>query len=115
MSKSVISPSWVRIGAQAMVGGMTGVEKDVIPFGMVIGNRAWLQGLNIIGLKRRGYDRPTIHALRSAYRDIFEGEGSLVARAEAAAEAYPDVEPVQTMIDFITEDSSRSFCTPRAD
>ncbi len=104
---------WVRIGSQAMVGGMTGVEKDVIPFGMVIGNRAWLQGLNIVGLKRRGYDRPTIHKLRAAYRDIFEGEGSLAARAEAAAPNYADVEPVKAIVDFITHDSSRSFCTPR--
>ena len=100
---------WVRIGSQAMVGGMTGVEKDVIPFGMVIGNRAWLQGLNIVGLKRRGYDRPTIHKLRAAYRDIFEGEGSLAARAEAAAPNYADVEPVKAIVDFITHDSSRSF------
>jgi len=106
---------WARIGTQAMVGGMTGVEKDVIPFGMVIGNRAWLQGLNFVGLKRRGYDRPTIHALRAAYRDIFEGEGSLAERAEAASGKYADVEPVQVIIRFITQDTSRSFCTPRDD
>jgi len=104
---------WSRIGTQAMVGGMTGVEKDVIPFGMAIGNRAWLQGLNFVGLKRRGYDRATIHALRAAYRDIFEGEGSLAERAAAAAGDYADVEPVQTIIKFITTDTSRSFCTPR--
>lgn len=105
---------FVRIGGQAMIGGMTGVEKDVIPFGMVIGNRAWLHGLNIVGLKRRGFDRPTIHALRAAYRDIFDGEGNLASRAETAAPNYVDVEPVQDIIKFITHDSSRSFCTPRA-
>ncbi len=105
---------FVRIGGHAMVGGMTGVEKDVIPFGMVIGNRASLHGLNIVGLKRRGFDRATIHALRAAYRDIFDGEGNLAARADAAAPNYADIEPVQHIISFITHDSSRSFCTPRA-
>lgn len=104
---------FVRIGTQAMVGGMTGLERDLIPFGMAIGDRARLQGLNIVGLKRRGFDKPTIHALRAAYRDIFEGQGNLAARAEAVAETYADVEPAQTLINFITQDSSRSFCTPR--
>ena len=65
---------FVRIGPHAMVGGMSGVEKDVIPFGSVIGNRADLGGLNIIGLRRRGFDRAAIHGLRDAYRAIFYGD-----------------------------------------
>ncbi|MEM0945540.1 MAG: acyl-ACP--UDP-N-acetylglucosamine O-acyltransferase, partial [Pseudomonadota bacterium] len=76
---------FARIGAHAVVGGMTGVEKDVIPYGSVIGNRAFLAGLNLVGLKRRGFDRETIHALRAAYRALFETEGSLADRAEAVA------------------------------
>jgi len=104
---------FVRIGAHAMVGGMTGVEKDVIPFGSVIGNRAELGGLNIVGLKRHGYGRDTIHALRGAYRMIFHGQGALADRAAAAAAAYPEVAPVQAIAEFIRADSSRSFCTPR--
>ncbi len=103
----------VRIGPHAMVGGMTGVEKDVIPFGSVIGNRAELGGLNIVGLRRRGVDRAAIHALREAYRAIFSGEGSLAERAASAAARWPDVAPVQEMTAFILADTARSFCTPR--
>jgi UDP-N-acetylglucosamine acyltransferase len=104
---------FARIGSHAMVGGMTGVEKDVIPYGSVIGNRAWLAGLNLIGLKRRGFDRETIHAIRAAYRAIFNGEGSLNTRAARVAEEYAEVQPVRQITDFILADSSRSFCTPR--
>lgn len=104
---------FVRIGTHAVVGGMTGVEKDVIPFGSVLGDRASLGGLNLIGLKRRGFDRETIHALRNAYRELFEGDGSLTDRAAKIGAKYPSVEPVQQIVSFIEADSSRSFCTPR--
>jgi UDP-N-acetylglucosamine acyltransferase len=104
---------FVRIGAHSMVGGMTGVEKDVIPFGTVIGNRAELGGLNIVGMRRRGFDRETIHAVREAYRAIFHGPGSLHERAAEAGRSHPDVAPVQQIVAFILADSSRNFCTPR--
>ena len=92
---------------------MSGVENDVIPFGSVIGNRASLGGLNLIGLKRRGFDRQTIHALREAYRALFFGEGTLVERAAEVAEKYEGVEPVDEMTAFILSDPGRNFCTPR--
>ena len=104
---------FVRLGAHCMVGGMSGVEKDVIPFGSVLGNRAELGGLNLVGLKRRGFGRETIHAIRSAYRMIFEGAGALADRAAEAARAWPDCAPVQEMTGFILADSARKFCTPR--
>ncbi len=104
---------YVRIGAHSMVGGMSGVEKDVIPFGTVIGNRAELGGLNIIGMRRRGFDRETIRALRDAYREVFYGPGSLHERAAAAGQRHPDAAPVQEMVAFILADTSRNFCTPR--
>lgn len=106
---------FVRIGVGAMVGGMTGVEKDVIPYGMVIGDRAKLAGLNLVGLKRRGVERDEIHALRAAYRTVFHGEGSLAARAEAARAQAGEFPRVRDLLDFITGDTSRSFCTPDAD
>jgi UDP-N-acetylglucosamine acyltransferase len=103
----------VRIGTGAMVGGMSGVEKDVIPFGMVIGDRARLAGLNLVGLKRRGVPHAEIHGVRAAYRDIFESdEGSLAERAARALETYADQPRAREIAAFIAENSARSFCTP---
>lgn len=102
-----------RIGKHAMVGGMAGVEKDVIPFGSVLGNRASLGGLNLIGLKRRGFDRETIQNLRRAYDLLFYGDGVFAERVEAVSDAYADIEPVQEILAFLRAESSRSFCTPR--
>lgn len=103
---------FVRIGRHAMIGGMSGIENDVIPYGSVIGNRARLQGLNVVGLKRRNFDRETIHALRSAYRLMFAPEGTLGERLEDVAEMMKDIEPVMEIVDFIRADSSRSICQP---
>lgn len=103
---------YVRIGKHSMVGGMSGVEHDVIPYGSVMGNRAVLCGLNIIGLKRRGFSREDIHTLRTAYRLLFAQEGTLGERLEDVAEMYKDNEPVMDIIDFIRMDSSRSVCQP---
>ncbi|MEM6679830.1 MAG: acyl-[acyl-carrier-protein]--UDP-N-acetylglucosamine O-acyltransferase, partial [Pseudomonadota bacterium] len=106
---------YVRIGAHAMVGGMTGVERDVIPFGSVLGDRARLGGLNLIGLKRRGFDRETIHGLRAAYDALFaEGaDGALEARVEAMAAAHPGNEAVAEIASFITAGTQRRYCLPR--
>ncbi|MEM1300665.1 MAG: acyl-ACP--UDP-N-acetylglucosamine O-acyltransferase [Pseudomonadota bacterium] len=104
---------FVRIGAHAMVGGMTGVEKDVIPFGSVIGNRAHLGGLNIIGMRRRGFDKSQLHTVREAYKAIFGGAGTLAEKAAAVAENHGDAEAVQEITAFILADTSRHFCTPR--
>ena len=103
----------VRIGAHAFVGGLSGVDRDLIPFGMGLGNRATLAGLNLVGLKRRGFDRSVIEALRAAYATIFEGRGPLAERAAEAAAAFPGVRPVQELAAFIRADSSRHFCLPR--
>ena len=106
---------FVRVGAHAMVGGMTGVERDVIPAGTVTGNRAHLAGLNLTGLKRRDVPKDDIHALRAAYREVFESsEGELIERAEAVRETLPTSGPARDMVDFILADSSRRFCMPVA-
>jgi UDP-N-acetylglucosamine acyltransferase len=104
---------FVRIGKHAMIGGKTGVAEDVIPYGSVIGNRARLSGLNIIGLKRRNFSREDIHILRKAYRLIFAEEGTLAERIQDVAELFPDTEAVRDILDFITADSSRSICQPK--
>lgn len=103
-----------RIGRGAMVGGMSGVTADVIPYGMVIGNRGHLAGLNLVGLKRRGADRQAIHGLRAAYAEIFEtaGGGTLQERAAAVAAARADNPLVAEVAAFIAAESDRSFTLP---
>ncbi len=103
---------FVRIGKHAMVGGMTGVEADVIPFGMVIGNRAHLNGLNIVGLRRRGFSRDDIHTLRNAYRQLFGPEGTLQERLSDVEEQFGSHPVVDEILAFIRAESSRQLCTP---
>jgi UDP-N-acetylglucosamine acyltransferase len=104
---------FVRIGRHAMIGGMSGVENDVIPYGSVMGERARLSGLNIVGLKRRNMSRETIHALRNAYRLLFAQEGTLAERLEDVAELFREETAVMEVIDFIRVDSSRAICQPK--
>jgi len=101
-----------RIGRNAFVGGVTGVPDDVIPYGLVWGDRARLQGLNLIGLKRKGLPRDHIHALRAAFRAIFFGEGSLTKRAHAAGERWKNVSEVGEIVQFILADNKRPICMP---
>ena len=103
---------YVRIGRHVMIGGMSGVENDIIPYGSAVGNRAFLSGLNLVGLKRRGFSRDTIHALRTAYRLLFAQEGSFSERVEDVSCSYTDVEPVMEIIAFIRGDSQRALCQP---
>ena len=103
------------IGQHVMVGGMTGVEHDVVPYAMVMGNRAWISGLNLIGLKRRGFNRETIRALRDAYAMLFAEGGTWLEHIGQVAERYADDTAVRELIDFVQQDSSRGFCRPQAE
>jgi UDP-N-acetylglucosamine acyltransferase len=103
---------FVRIGRHAMIGGMSGIENDVIPYGSVVGNRAHLSGLNLIGLKRRSFSRDTIHDLRRAYRLIFAQEGTQAERLDDVAELFPNIEPVMEIVNFMRIDSNRAICQP---
>ncbi|HVH02762.1 MAG TPA: acyl-ACP--UDP-N-acetylglucosamine O-acyltransferase [Amaricoccus sp.] len=102
----------VRIGRGAMIGGLAGVVADVIPYGSVIGERAHLAGLNLVGLKRRGAGRDDIHGLRAAFGEMFEGEGTLQERAAASAERHAGNPLVREVADFVTTGSARSFTVP---
>jgi UDP-N-acetylglucosamine acyltransferase len=104
---------FVRIGAYSFIGGMSGVENDVIPFGIVLGNRAHLAGLNIVGMKRHNFEREQIHNLRKAYRMLFATEGTLVERLEDVEKMFSDDPHVQRIVNFVKADSSRSLCVPR--
>ncbi|GFZ80300.1 acyl-[acyl-carrier-protein]--UDP-N-acetylglucosamine O-acyltransferase [Elstera cyanobacteriorum] len=104
---------FVRIGKHAMVGGMSGVEGDVIPYGMVMGDRARLSGLNIVGLKRRGFEREEVHALRAAYRLLFAAEGTMAERLEDVSGIMKDNAAITDIVEFIRADSTRAICHPR--
>lgn len=104
---------YVHVGAHAFVGGMTKVEKDVIPFGTVIGNPASLSGINLVGLKRRGFDREAIHRLRAAYRMIFSSEGTLRERVEDAADYFAAEPLVQDVVRFVLDAKDRPLTLPR--
>jgi UDP-N-acetylglucosamine acyltransferase len=106
---------FVRIGEHAIVGGMTGIEFDVIPFGAVLGARAELGGLNIVGLKRRKFSRDAIHSLRRAYRALFFGSGSLAERVDRTAEEYAADNNVQKIVSFIRAGGKRRLTLPRAE
>lgn len=105
---------YCRIGRHAMVGGMSGVENDVIPYGSVLGNRAYLSGLNVVGLKRRNFSRDQIHNLRAAYRLMFAEEGTMSERLADVAEMFRDDAAVMEIVAFIQAVSSRAICQPQA-
>ena len=103
----------VRIGRHAMVGGMSGVEHDVIPFGLVMGDRAALNGLNVVGLKRGGFSRSDIQALQTAYEAIFARNDSMADRLCEIERLFSDNGPVRELLSFIRSESSRALCKPK--
>jgi UDP-N-acetylglucosamine acyltransferase len=103
---------FTRIGRLAMIGGMTGVLKDVIPFGLSIGNRNYLQGLNLIGLRRKKYENQKIMGLDSAYKEIFSSKNLHENLSKINGE-YKDNELVKEVIAFIEKDKKRPICLPQ--
>lgn len=106
---------FVRIGDYAFVGGLAGVEKDLIPYGMAMGKRADLAGLNLVGLKRRNLPRETIHSLRHLYKELFMAEGGTLSTRAAQLAASATSPEEKALLEFIMGDSSRSFCTPASE
>ncbi len=104
---------FVRIGRNAMIGGMSGVEHDVIPYGLVMGDRARLRGLNVVGLKRTGLERENIQRLLDAYEALFESEGSFAERRKKVAQGYGDDEQIGQILDFIDQQSSLGILQPK--
>ena len=104
---------FARVGGHAFIGGLAGVENDVIPYGLALGNRAYLGGLNLVGLKRRGFSREAIHSLRRAYRLLFAQEGTLKERVDDLAQEFPDQPQVQEILAFLQEGGDRTIVTPR--
>lgn len=101
-----------RVGQGAIVGGLAAVTRDVIPYGSVWGNHARLHGLNLIGLKRKGYDKAAIRRLLTAYRDLFEGGGTFAERLDAVEGDYADLPEIMEITAFIRADGKRPLCLP---
>ena len=102
---------FTRIGRLAMIGGMTGVLKDVIPFGLSLGNRNFLRGINLIGLKRKKYDNKKIMELDSAFKKIFSSK-NLYENLNKINGEYKENDLVTEVINFISKDKKRPICTP---
>jgi UDP-N-acetylglucosamine acyltransferase len=100
---------FVRIGRAAMVGGVSGVEGDVIPFGSVMGNRARLIGLNVVGLKRRGFEKAAIMSLRAAFRSLFKDQGVFASRLAETRAAFGADPLVAEVLAFIDGESHRGL------
>ena len=102
---------FTRIGKMAMIGGMTGVLNDVIPYGLSTGNRNFLQGLNLIGLRRSKFENKEILGLSEAYKEIFATK-NLTENISKINGSFKDNMLVKEVIEFITKDKKRSICTP---
>ena len=100
---------FIRVGDHAFIGGGAGVMNDVIPFGMVRDNPAHLAGLNLVGLKRRGFSREQIHELRRAYRLLFADEGTLAERVEDVGSDFANHQLIQEILDFISSGGERAI------
>ena len=103
---------FVRIGKGAIIGAVTMVTNDVIPYGLVQAQRGVLDGLNLVGLKRRGVPRSDITALRAAFQMLAQGEGTFQDRAERLSKET-DSAYVNEIVAFVMGDTDRSFLTPR--
>ena len=101
-----------RIGRNAFIGGLSAVSYDVIPYGMLNGNPGILAGLNIVGMTRAGIERATIHRVRRAFKQIFEGEGNIRGNAAAIRDEYADCKEVIEILDFIAAESDRAISSP---
>ncbi len=102
---------WVRIGRGAIIGGLTMVPNDVIPYGLVQASRGHLHGLNLVGLKRRGVPRDDIAALRAAFKTMEQGEGTFQERVRSLGD-QTESDYVRELVAFVTGDTDRSFLVP---
>lgn len=104
---------FVRIGDHAIIGGMSGVEADVIPYGRVKGERAFLAGLNLIGLERRGFDKSGIRNLQRAFNQLFGDEGTLDQRIEMVSNDFGEDETILKIIEFAKAKTKFPLCQPQ--
>ena len=103
---------FIRIGNYAVIGGMSGVESDVIPYGRVKGERAFLAGLNLVGLERNGFSKDQIKNLQRAFNELFGDEGTMDQRIEMVSNDFSKDDAVMQIIDFAKSKNRFPLCTP---
>ncbi|MDA9930123.1 acyl-ACP--UDP-N-acetylglucosamine O-acyltransferase [Alphaproteobacteria bacterium] len=101
---------WCRVGDHAMIGSQSAVDSDVIPFGIAVGNRARLTGINVIGLSRRGFDDATVLTLRRLYRDLFRGSNVYSQRLQTARQTYSDSAEAAEVFTFLDKAGRNGVC-----
>jgi len=106
---------FVRVGMHAMIGGMAAIEGDVIPYGIALNERASLVGINLVGLKRRDFERDNIMAIKKAYEILFEGEmgKNFAEKIEQVANIYQGNADVMKLVEFLKIDTTRAICKPK--
>lgn len=104
---------FIRIGEHAVVGGMSGVESDIIPYGRVKGERAFLAGLNLIGLERRGFTKDEVKSLQRAFNKLFNDEGTFDQRVDTVSDNFSDDELVMSVIEFARAKTRFPLCQPK--
>jgi UDP-N-acetylglucosamine acyltransferase len=104
---------YVRIGQHAMIGGMSAIDKDIIPFGLAKNERAVLEGLNLVGMKRRGFDKQETLDSVKAIEELFADHGIFADRVNQISQSYKGNVIVEQIINFIQQDNMRAFCQPR--
>jgi UDP-N-acetylglucosamine acyltransferase len=104
---------FVRIGSYAMIGGMSGVEADVIPYGLVKGDRAFLAGLNLVGMERRGIPRNDIKTLQKAFMSLFSEKGTFEERLDSVEKNFADSEHASKIVQFAREKTGFPLCQPQ--
>ena len=103
-------PPW-----HSCIGGLAGVENDVIPYGMALGNRAYLGGLNLVGMKRAGIDRESIHKARGLFKELFFGDKPVKQAVELIGREMNDDEVCSAILKFVSDGGDRALCTPKRD
>ena len=113
LSGGVAVHQFSRVGAHAFIGGVTGLEGDLVPYGLAFGNRAHLAGLNLVGLRRRNFSRETIANLQAAYRLIFDDDAPLATRVDETERTLGADPHVANLVAFLREGGDRPLCRPR--
>lgn len=102
-----------RLGRNSFIGGMAGVENDVIPYGIALGNRAYLGGLNLVGMKRAGVERQSIHNARGLFKTLFTGDTPVKEVVAGVSEQLREDEVCAAILEFIEDSGERALCTPK--